>query len=168
MFPFIYRNRYYSRINFGNPSKELSSLTYAILTHSASQLSEYSYLEKDFYSQARLFADETESLEAGTKIASIEALQACVLLVVYELKIGLSTRAWITTGKAIRLAQMLSLHRIDVNQPLNHASSFDSGIFGNAGELEEQRRTFWAAYILDCFGAIERHIPTTIAQSEVR
>lgn len=109
-----------------------------------------------------------ESSETGIEMVSVENLQACVLLAVYELRKGISAKTWITTGKAIRLAQMLNLHRIDVNKHSEHASAVSSEVSGTTGELEEQRRTFWAAYILDCFGGIERSISNTIAQSEIK
>jgi hypothetical protein len=63
----------------------------------------------------------------------------------------LFTRASITGAKSVRLAQMMGLDRIDCDQ---------DGIPPALGpvtswvELEERRRTFWGAFVMDAHASI--------------
>lgn len=73
------------------------------------------------------------------------------------------TRAWMSAGKCVRLVQMMGLHRID-----KHGSYI--GIIPEAKsliELEERRRTFWAAYLSDRYASKCSGWPMAINEHEV-
>ena len=85
--------------------------------------------------------------------------QANTLLASYEFKMMYFPRAWMSTGKAIRLVQMMGLHRLDgvgldVKQCLPPARDWT--------ESEERRRTFWMAFCEDRYASIGTGWPMVI------
>ena len=68
-----------------------------------------------------------------------------------------------SVGKRVRLVQMIGLHRIDKHGPyigiIPEAKSFI--------ELEERRRTFWAAYLSNRFASKCSGWPIAINEHEV-
>src|SRR5207248_11791651 len=88
-----------------------------------------------------------------------------VLLACYEFKMLYFPRAWISTGKGVRLAQMMGLNRLDgagldVKQCLPPPKDWT--------EREERRRTFWMAFCEDRYASIGTGWPMTIDERDVR
>lgn len=76
----------------------------------------------------------------------------------------LFTRAWMSTGKCVRLVHMMGLYRLDgvgleVKQIIPPARDWI--------ELEERRRTFWAAFYGDRWSSAGTGWPMMIEESEV-
>lgn len=59
-------------------------------------------------------------------------------------------RPWASTGRALRLVQLLKLNGID---SIEHLHDVSSDIYNSDAETEEKRRTFWMAYCLDRYSA---------------
>lgn len=73
-------------------------------------------------------------------------------------------RAWVSSGKCTRLAQMMLLHRCDgdaleVKRSLKPPQDWT--------DQEERRRTFWAAYCADRYASIGTGWPMTIEEKDV-
>ena len=73
-------------------------------------------------------------------------------------------RAWMSTGRCIRMAHMMGLQRLDgqgleVKQILSPAKDWI--------DLEERRRTFWAGYYGDRWASAGTGWPMLINESEV-
>lgn len=83
----------------------------------------------------------------------------------YEAKKTLFTRAWMSTGRMVRLVHMLCLHRIDhsvaqeVKQILHPPKDWI--------ELEERRRTFWACFYCDRWASSGTGWPMGIDENTV-
>lgn len=79
---------------------------------------------------------------------SLATVQACLVLCIYEIGNGAGDQGWLRLGHAIRLAQLLNLHKLDsdnVKLPKQRSSqSSDSTTL-----LESKRRTFWCVFCLD-------------------
>lgn len=73
-------------------------------------------------------------------------------------------RAWLSVGKAARLALMLGLNRLDgmgleVKQSLPPARDWT--------EKEERRRVFWMAFCIDRFASVGTGWPVLIDERDV-
>lgn len=73
-------------------------------------------------------------------------------------------RAWQSVGRAIRLAQMMGLHRLDgaglaVKQALAPPRDWT--------DREERRRTFWMAYCADRYASIGTGWPMVVEDRDV-
>lgn len=101
----------------------------------------------------------------GETFVTIQYAQTWSLIATYEAKKTYFTRAWMSTGRTTRLCQMLGLHRLDgdeqnVKQILPKAKDWI--------ELEERRRTFWAAFYGDRWASSGTGWPMVIVENEVR
>jgi len=90
--------------------------------------------------------------------------QTWALIAFFEAKKTYFSRSWMSTGRAVRLAQMLGLYRLDaegseVKQILPPPRDWI--------ELEERRRTFWAAFYGDRWASSGTGWPMLINESEV-
>jgi hypothetical protein len=95
---------------------------------------------------------------------TIQFAQTWGLIANYEAKKTYFTRAWMSTGRMTRLAQMLGLHRLDgegrdMKRILPPAKDWV--------ELEERRRTFWAAFYGDRWASSGTGWPMIIDEDEV-
>ena len=132
--------------------------------------------EEMCYQNTRSLLEQAEMKGGGARFLTIEALQACLLIAVYEIKHMYTSRAWISVGRAVRLAQMMKLHLLDRDQHLANSArlcgtdSLPSQNISAADwlEKEEKRRVFWAAYILDRFINNGQDWPMMLDDNQVR
>ncbi|UPL00842.1 hypothetical protein LCI18_011776 [Fusarium solani-melongenae] len=83
---------------------------------------------------------------------SLRLLQALVLLAVYELSHAIYPAAFLTLGRAARLGMLMGFYdRKDAQQLFKPAETWSL--------REEQRRTWWAIFILDRFVNIDSSLP---------
>lgn len=89
---------------------------------------------------------------------SIHKIHIYILMSVYEIGHGQEFRAWISLGIAIRMSQILRLHRLDQNDDTDT-------MWGEKGsyQRERARRTFWAVYLLDKLFSNGNDRPSTFA-----
>ncbi|KAH9428971.1 hypothetical protein MCOR02_010388 [Pyricularia oryzae] len=100
----------------------------------------------------------------GEHIICVAHTQTHTLLASYELKMMYFPRAWMSTGAAVRLSQMIGLHRLDgagldVKQCLPPPRDWT--------EREERRRTFWMAFAQDRYASIGTGWPMTIDEKDI-
>jgi hypothetical protein len=117
-----------------------------------------------FYQRARRYIECDEMKGAGINILTIGHCQTWNLISVYEFKMMYFPRAWMSTGRAARLAQMLGLQRVDsdgleVKQAMAPPRDWT--------DREERRRTFWAAFSGDRYASISTGWPMTIDEKDV-
>ncbi|KAL3427200.1 transcriptional regulatory protein PB1A11.04c 1 [Phlyctema vagabunda] len=78
---------------------------------------------------------------------SLSTIQSCLILCLYEVGQGSEHQGWLRLGHAIRLAQLLHLHKQDADQR--------QFLWGNESPatslsiIESRRRTFWCCFCLD-------------------
>lgn len=75
------------------------------------------------------------------------------------------SRAWVSAGRCIRMVQMMNLHRLDseTQNPKQMIAPPRDWL-----ELEERRRTFWAAFCCDRYSCAGSGWPMAIEERDVK
>lgn len=183
-FNFIDRSRFQRHL-LRAPSRIRPYLFYAVLTIAASASDKHRVLEPEFYHRCNKYIVRDEARGFGEDIINIQYVQTLSILSIYEHRTSSFSRAWITTGKAIRASQMINLHHLDSNigsfyvKPNEYDSLHGTKRNGIGEEarlgslvlglnsVEEARRTFWSAYILDRFGSVATGWPASMNDSDI-
>jgi hypothetical protein len=140
------------------------SLRYALWALAATITPKYASLHPHFHHRARKYA-EIDETSGRQNYINIRHAQAWILIGLYEFKMMLFPNAWLTTGRATRLTQLLGLHRLDglgveVKQTLPKETDI--------GKMEERRRTFWQAFCMDRYAGVGTGWPLIIDERDVR
>ncbi|KAL2122554.1 hypothetical protein VTJ04DRAFT_3009 [Mycothermus thermophilus] len=162
--PMIHKYRYLAAMNLAHTQRPPVCLRYAMWTLACSVSDKFYTLKDLFYARARKYLESDYIKGYGEHMISLAHAQTHVLLAMYEFKWMYFPRAWMSTGSAVRLAQMISLHRLDgagldVKQCLPPPRDWT--------EREERRRTFWMAFTLDRFASIGTGWPMTIDEKDI-
>jgi Fungal specific transcription factor domain. len=94
-------------------SPRIRGLSYAVALVGSMIAPEYAHLQSPCYSNARKYIELCERDDDETNIMSLNAFQALLFIIRYELTKKHFVRAWMTLGRAVTLAQILNLHHID-------------------------------------------------------
>ena len=100
----------------------------------------------------------------GLSILTIEHVQCWGLIAQYESEKMAFPRAWMSSGRCTRLAQMLGLHQLDKDTQLSKR------ILPPANdwiELETRRRSFWSAFHNDRWSTCGTGWPVVIDDREI-
>lgn len=132
--------------------------------HACSITDKYMDLKGHFYQRSRKYSESDEMKGHGENMISIAHAQTHILLAGYEFKSMYFPRAWMSTGKAVRLCQMMSLHKLDgggldVKQTLPDPKDWT--------EREERRRTFWMAFCEDRYASIGTGWPMSVEEKDI-
>jgi hypothetical protein len=162
--PMMHRPRFYAALNLSPQMRPPIGLRYAMWTMAASVTDKYEALAEHFYHRARKYLQSDEMKGHGEGVVSVQHCQAWVIVCVYEFKNMYFPRAWQSTGRGVRMAQMLGLSRIDgfgldVKQCLPPPKDWI--------EREERRRTFWMAFCEDRYASVGTGWPMTIDERDV-
>ncbi|KAI1297593.1 fungal-specific transcription factor domain-containing protein [Xylaria venustula] len=162
--PMIHKFRYLAAMNLAPNQRPPVALRYAIWTLACSITDKFKDLKDLFYQRARKYIEADAIKGYGEHSITIAHCQAHVLLASYEFKMMYFPRAWMNTGAAVRLAQMIGLHRIDgngldVKQCLPPPRDWT--------EREERRRTFWMAFCEDRYASIGTGWPMTVDERDI-
>jgi hypothetical protein len=100
---------------------------------------------------------------------SLNMLQAVILIAYYEFRRTSFARAWLSLGRANRLAKMLGLHTMDQNDNTKPRSNFVLPLPEPVGlaDMEERRRSFWVLFTFDAYASIRTGSKTSIDDEEV-
>ena len=139
-------------------------LSYALWCLAASVTENYGAVTDHFYQRARKYTELDEIKGRGQGVVTLAHAQATAYLAVYEMKVMYFPRAWLSTGRAVRLCHMMGLHRLD-GVGLEVRETLASPL--NWVELEERRRTFWAIFVQDRYQSISSGWPTIIDERDV-
>lgn len=82
------------------------ALRYAIWTLACSVTDKYASMTELFYQRARKYVEADYIKGYGEHMLSVAHTQTHVLIASYEFKMMYFPRAWMSTGSAVRLAQM--------------------------------------------------------------
>ncbi|KAK3044738.1 hypothetical protein LTS18_000488, partial [Coniosporium uncinatum] len=140
-------------------------LRYIMWCLAASVSDKYSSLEEHFYHRARKYAQLDEMRGHGESMITVAHCQAWALICTYEFKCMYFPRAWLSSGRAVRLCQMMGLHRLDgpgldVKQCLPPPRDWT--------EREERRRTFWMSFCEDRYASIGTGWPMSIDETDIK
>ncbi|KAI0025467.1 fungal-specific transcription factor [Xylariomycetidae sp. FL0641] len=162
--PMIHRYRYLAAMNLAPNQRPPVALRYAIWTLACSVADKYADLKELFYKRARKYMEGDYVRGYGEHMISVAHCQTHVLLASYEFKMMYFPRAWMNSGSAVRLCQMIGLHRLDgngldVKQCLPPPRDWT--------EREERRRTFWMAFCQDRYASIGTGWPMAIDERDI-
>ncbi|KAJ5679427.1 hypothetical protein N7462_007671 [Penicillium macrosclerotiorum] len=164
MLPIIHRPRYYSALNLAPHMRPPICLRYMMWSHAASVTDKYFFLHHHFYQRSRKYAEMDEMKGFGEGVVSLAHCQTWILIGTYEFRMIYFPRAWLSVGKATRLALMMGLHRLDgagldVKQSILPPKDWT--------EREERRRVFWMAFCTDRYASIGTGWPMVIDENDV-
>ncbi|KAK4226944.1 fungal-specific transcription factor domain-containing protein [Podospora fimiseda] len=162
--PMIHKYRYLAAMNLSPTQRPPVCLRYAMWTLACSVSEKFQNLKDLFYQRARKYLECDYIKGYGEHMISVAHAQTHILLSSYEFKWMYFPRAWMSTGSAVRLCQMIGLHRqdgagLDVKQCLPPARDWT--------EREERRRTFWMAFCQDRYASIGTGWPMTIDEKDI-
>ncbi|KAJ5570163.1 uncharacterized protein N7459_009593 [Penicillium hispanicum] len=164
MMPIIHRSRYLSSLIAGPSFRPALCLRYIMWCHAASVSDKYFFLHHHFYQRARKYAEADEMKGFGESIITLSHCQTWILVGAYEFRMIYFPRAWLSVGKATRLALMMGLNRLDgagldVKQSMLPPKDWT--------EREERRRVFWMAFCTDRYASIGTGWPVAIDENDV-
>ncbi|GFF25390.1 uncharacterized transcriptional regulatory protein C530.05 [Aspergillus udagawae] len=162
--PILHRPRHLAAMNLAYNIRPAVCLQYMTWCHAAAVSEKYSNLHALFYRRARKYAELDEMKGFGESIVSLAHCQTWILISAYEFKMMYFPRAWLSSGKATRLALMMGLNRLDglgaeVKQSMPPARDWT--------EKEERRRTFWVAFCVDRYASAGTGWPVIIDEKDV-
>jgi Fungal specific transcription factor domain len=154
--PILHQSRYLSWSS--QPDKKLSRicLQSAMWTLAALVSMQFQHFQGALYQETKQHLDSLSSFnDSNGFTADTERLQALVLTAVFEVMRAYHQQAWMSTGQAFRLAQLMRFHEID------HHDNFPLPDRNNT-EAEEQRRAFWMAFVLENILSIRNRLPVSL------
>ncbi|KAI1831490.1 transcriptional regulator family: Fungal Specific TF [Penicillium roqueforti] len=164
MMPIIHRPRYYAALNLAPNMRPPICLRYIMWCNAASVSDKYFFLHSHFYQRARKYAEADEMKGFGENIVSLAHCQTWLFIGTYEFRMIFFPRAWLSVGKAARLALMLGLNRLDgvgldVKQSILPPKDWT--------EREERRRVFWGAFATDRYSSVGTGWPILIDENDI-
>ncbi|KAK4106146.1 hypothetical protein N658DRAFT_563073 [Parathielavia hyrcaniae] len=139
------------------------SLQYAIWTAAANGHPKYGCYHDALYRRARQYLEADELKGAGEYFITIGHAQAWALVASDEARCLMFTRASMSSARAVRLAGMMGLHRLDSTLPAEDVPMAPMiAPPRNWAELEERRRLFWGCFCIDSYASISAGWPTLI------
>ncbi|KAJ6003086.1 hypothetical protein N7451_005633 [Penicillium sp. IBT 35674x] len=136
-----------------------------IWCHAALFCDEYYSFHGEFYQRARKYAELDETTESlGHGIVTLSHCQAWILMSIYELRMVLIPRAWVSIGNASSLSLNIGLNLLDgpsqrVKMCMPSPKDWVEG--------EERRRVFWMAFCIDQYASIATGRPMLINETDI-
>ncbi|KAG4433416.1 hypothetical protein IFR05_011102 [Cadophora sp. M221] len=163
--PVIHKYRYYASLDRAPQARPPICLRYAMWAMACSLSDKFMCLEDLMYQRARHYIQAAEMKGHGEAFVTIYHAQTWSLIAFFEAKKTYFSRSWMSTGRAVRMVQMLGLYRLDavgseVKQILAPPRDWI--------DLEERRRTFWAAFYGDRWASSGTGWPMLVNEFEIR
>ncbi|KAJ5813643.1 uncharacterized protein N7503_000393 [Penicillium pulvis] len=163
--PIIHPNRFLINSSLSAHLRLPLSLRYMIWCHASLFCDRYYSFHSEFYQRARQYAEVDETTESfGRGIVTLSHCQAWILMSIYELRMVLIPRAWVSIGKACSLSLIIGLNQLDgpsqsVKLCMPPPKDWVEG--------EERRRVFWMAFCIDQYASIATGRPMLINETDV-
>ncbi|KAJ5548838.1 fungal-specific transcription factor domain-containing protein [Penicillium frequentans] len=158
--PILQQCRYFSWAKQRSPSGSHLCLKYALWTVASSLSSQFQHMRHGLYHDTRQMLELLEGEDYHQEDAFyLQQAQAWILVAIYEFMHKTFRRTWASTGRALRLVQLLKLNGID---SLEHLHDVSGSLYTTDAEMEEKRRTFWMAYCLDRLFCVLNNSPLTV------
>ncbi|KAL8736190.1 MAG: hypothetical protein Q9166_000345 [cf. Caloplaca sp. 2 TL-2023] len=163
--PMLHPYRYRASMGLAPHMRPPVSLRYAMWCLAAKLSDKYHSHQEVFYRRARKYAELDEMKGLGEAFVSVPHCQTWILICSYEFQMMFFPRAWSSVGRAVRLAMMMGLNRLDgpgldVKQVLQPPRDWT--------ETEERRRTFWMGYCVDRYASMGTGWPMAVDERDIR
>lgn len=160
----IHKPRFYAAMHLAPHTRPPVCLRYAMWCNAAAMTDKYDAIQGHFYHRARKYIQQDEMKGHGESMLTIAHVQTWVLLATYEFKKMYFPRAWMSSGRASRMALMMGLNRLDTSglqtkQCLPPVRDWT--------ELEERKRTFWSTFCVDRYSSIGTGWPMAIEERDI-
>ena len=113
----FHRARYLAAIELELGLQPAIYLRHAVLALGACASPKYAGLQERFYRSSREALEFVEMNDNILDMVSVEQAQTWILIATYEFRRMHFHRSWMSTGRAVRLVQMMGLHCMDRNVP---------------------------------------------------
>ncbi|KAI9728139.1 MAG: hypothetical protein M1828_004600 [Chrysothrix sp. TS-e1954] len=166
---FIHQARYRAAAHPRTQSKVPKHLQYAMwaLVSIVTQ-NNYSHAASGLYQAARQELERVEMQDEVRSNLNVSQLQAWVLIAAFEMARMHLHRAWMSIGRAIRLALLLRLHMLDLD---DHDPVFDASERvcppRDWTEKEEWKAAFWGAYMADRYSSLGFGLPPSLDERDI-
>ncbi|KAI9728704.1 MAG: hypothetical protein M1828_002810 [Chrysothrix sp. TS-e1954] len=162
--PVMHKARFFAAMNLSPQARPPVCLRYAMWALASGVSDKYSSMQEHFYQRARKYLEIDEMRGFGQAMLTLAHCQGWLLVSMYEFKNMFFPRAWLSTGRGVRLAQMLSLHRLDgavldVKRTMAPPRDWT--------EREERRRTFWLTYWSDRCASVGTGWPMSFEEQDI-
>ncbi|KAJ3544625.1 hypothetical protein NM208_g2950 [Fusarium decemcellulare] len=165
--PMIHRAHYVSSLQLDIELQPPQCLQYMIMATGASISPGDAPLTTPLYERARALAEADEMKDQRYHPLTVAHVQCWILMSNFEARKAEFSRASLSLGRSIRMAQMLNLHQLD-------RASQGPSLFPNTlpspqdwVELEERRRTWWVAYVADHLVFATSGLPAIVDDADV-
>lgn len=160
--PMIHKRRYFSWARATDKKESQICLQYAMWTMAASLSTQFHNIRDSLYETTRQLLMRNDACNRRMETVHLEQVQARILISIYEFMRSSYRSAWMTAGYCFRLVQLMRLYEIDATG--NKNTFCEPGVWTT---MEERRRTFWMAYLLDRFASLNDGWPLTLSESVV-
>ncbi|RSM11311.1 hypothetical protein CDV31_006864 [Fusarium ambrosium] len=166
--PILYQDRFFEEMGMQPRPRPLLALGYAVALVSAAISPPHQHLQKGYYTMTRKLLEKCEMEGDGEEFASLNIFQALLFLLRYEIMASRITRAWMTLGRAIRLASVLNLQKMDTE---DRVGGTVPGLHVELPPtedpvlLEERRRSFWCLFILETYVKTRSGMPCQLGNA---
>ena len=165
---FIHRGRYTEAALPRGKSTVPKHLQYIMWATAALVTQTFSHAAVGLYQAARQDLELVEMKDDVTNNLSVSQLQAWVLVASFEMERMHLRRAWMSIGRAVRLAILLRFHLLDVDDmdpvldPYERVAPPQDWT-----EKEEWKAAFWGAYMADRYASLGYGLPPSLDDREV-
>lgn len=162
--PILHQRRYLSWSKSPVKTSSRTCLQYAMWATASLMSAQFQHLQDNLYSDVkRMLASASLPNYSGQSslTVDVELVQAWVLAATFEFVKTNHHEACISASRALRLAQLMGLYKIDIsnNSPASSESDFII--------TEERRRVFWMAFILESLYSMRNNLPLVINEYNV-
>lgn len=169
--PMVHRRRYSSWSKQGAKTDIQICLQHSMWTLAATLSAQYQHLCDMLYMQTRQTLESLDVRQDETESVEVQQIQAWLLMTMFEVMRTNYTRCCVSAGRSFRLIQLAKLYEIDLHggdSPVpSGAHTPDTPAQTTWIEVEERRRTFWCAYILDRLISLRNNCPLTLNEQSV-
>ncbi|KUI71295.1 Positive regulator of purine utilization [Cytospora mali] len=166
--PMVHRRRYSSWAKQGAKSDIQVCLQQSMWALAASLSAQYQHMCDLLYMQTRHTLELLDARQDGSESLEANQIQAWLLITMFEFMRTNSQRACVSAGRSFRLIQLARFYEIDLHGSdgpgSSGAQSPDAPAQTTWINVEEQRRTFWCAYILDRLISLRNDCPLTLSE----
>ncbi|KAG4428531.1 hypothetical protein IFR05_015984 [Cadophora sp. M221] len=162
--PFLHKYRLLAAFELGLNLRPPTGFLYSMWAIAASVSSKYEHLAEVFYQRARWYAEAAEMKGRGEDFITIYMAQCWFLIGKYETSRTYFTRAWMSTGRYVRLVQIMNLSSLDKDEP---PAVQILKLAEDVIEKEIRRRTFWMAFCNDRWASAGTGWPIAISESDI-
>ncbi|KZL80424.1 binuclear zinc transcription factor, partial [Colletotrichum incanum] len=144
--PMLQRSRYMMSLSLPPHMRPPMCLQYIVIAMGAEIINSHRQLAVPFYQRARAYAEADEMRGDGNSSVTLAHAQSWCLMAYFESQYLFFAQSSMSLCRAIRVAQMLGIHRVDgystEAMPLLPPPE-------DWSEAEERRRTWWVIYCSD-------------------